>query len=466
MPGALRSSLPTRRSGRRGFSLVELLVAILILSLIMAALVELFTSSSRIARVQTEVAEVQQSLRVAQEEITRMVRMAGAGGLPVRWLDRDPESRISPFTYAIEGAFPNGFALEIQSNVPTDTRMPQTGTDANRAWVMPNSDVLIVRGSLTTPAYYLLDSVPVSANMVVEIPDTVGDRLWPTGPLVARVDEAILANRPLSFIGRDLLNPDNYVVMELNPATTNTVPAACTVAVANVPGSQCISIGLTHNPAGNVEVALANGLMTLGNKLGNYSGVPTFNLPSGAPVATAPVPRDIGSLAMLDEFRYFVRAEWQVPNDPTSRLTPVLSRAEFVPGTDILIDQIDLVENILSFQVVAALDANRDSEILDTGDDQDELLFNDAGDLATGVNSPGATATRWWERMPLAYLRMTLVAQARRPDHRYEAPLLGDLEDADLAGTITIDGETYSLNDDLRFRRRARQWTVDPKDLQ
>lgn len=469
MTRTIAAAAPPHRHTERAYSLVELLVAMLLLSLIMAALVTLFNASSNIAKTQTEIAEVQQSLRVAQEEIGRMTRMAGAGGLPLRWLDRDPEARITGFDYDIEGAFPNGFALEIESNVAEETMMPPGPATGSQVRVMPNTDILTVRGVMTSPVHYATQPVPLSTQFTMEIANTLAGRLYPFDAFAARIAEAVNDGRELAMIVRDLSAPDNYAVLQLNPGTTNLAPASCQTQselASVVNGRECITIGLQHDQSSSPETARAFGEMTLGNKLGLHAGVPLLPLPAGSPLTDAPAPQQVSSVAILDEFRYFVRAEFETPGDSRSRLKPVLSRAEFIPGTQTMIERVDLVENILNMQVAVGFDADQNGIILDENNDEDEILFNDPADLASGVKSPNALTQHWWQKMPLAFVRLTLVAQARRLDRRYQAPELREVEDALLDGTFTVDGETKNLNDDRNFRRQIRQWTIDPRNIQ
>src|SRR5829696_4169142 len=69
-------------SAQAGFTLVELLVTLAITVLLMVAVLATFDFNGRIARVQTNVADMQQSLRISQDDLVRMVRMAGRGNLP------------------------------------------------------------------------------------------------------------------------------------------------------------------------------------------------------------------------------------------------------------------------------------------------------------------------------------------------------------------------------------------------
>ena len=65
------------KAGQKGFSLVELLVAMLISGLVMSAIYTVFNMQRKSYYVQDQVAEMQQNLRSALEMVSREVRMAG-----------------------------------------------------------------------------------------------------------------------------------------------------------------------------------------------------------------------------------------------------------------------------------------------------------------------------------------------------------------------------------------------------
>jgi len=60
-----------------GFSLVELMVVVILFGLVMSALFTVYQTHQRSAYVQEEVVEVQQNLRIAVDDISRDIRMAG-----------------------------------------------------------------------------------------------------------------------------------------------------------------------------------------------------------------------------------------------------------------------------------------------------------------------------------------------------------------------------------------------------
>lgn len=77
----MRASLPPRLLSSRGFSLAELMVAMLLLSIAMLGILAIFDASNRINKGQQDVADAQGAVRYGVYQMTRAIRMAGSGGL-------------------------------------------------------------------------------------------------------------------------------------------------------------------------------------------------------------------------------------------------------------------------------------------------------------------------------------------------------------------------------------------------
>lgn len=79
----------------KGFTLVELLVALAISGLVLGAVFKIFNTSQQSYVVQEEVAEMQQNLRVAKMFLERDVRMAGAGVMNMSGpIDEDGDGNV------------------------------------------------------------------------------------------------------------------------------------------------------------------------------------------------------------------------------------------------------------------------------------------------------------------------------------------------------------------------------------
>src|SRR5258708_37485296 len=86
-----------------GFTLVELLVSLAVTIILLLGVLATFDLNARASKAQTNVADMQQSLRIAQDDVIRIVRMAGRGGLPFA----DPPSSLIPL----------GVAVSVRANV-------------------------------------------------------------------------------------------------------------------------------------------------------------------------------------------------------------------------------------------------------------------------------------------------------------------------------------------------------------
>jgi prepilin-type N-terminal cleavage/methylation domain-containing protein len=67
----------TRQSDQAGFSLVEMLIVLGILGVVLGAINSLYIAHQRSATVEGEVVDIQQNLRLAMEQMTRDISMAG-----------------------------------------------------------------------------------------------------------------------------------------------------------------------------------------------------------------------------------------------------------------------------------------------------------------------------------------------------------------------------------------------------
>jgi prepilin-type N-terminal cleavage/methylation domain-containing protein len=65
---------------KNGVTLIELLIALVLSSMLTAALYRIFISHQKIYTVQDQVADMQQNVRIAMGQMTREIRMAGYGG--------------------------------------------------------------------------------------------------------------------------------------------------------------------------------------------------------------------------------------------------------------------------------------------------------------------------------------------------------------------------------------------------
>ncbi len=506
-----------------GFSLVELLVTVIILAEVLVGLLIVFDSSSRLARAQTHVAELQQSLRVGQSELTRFARMAGLGGLPIMPLNEHARDNLGSFPEA-------GPAVSVFNDVAEQTivQLLDSGADSDDDDVLlPGSDVLILRGVFSTPMFYLdppaaigtADDDGTACNEDGLFVDTRaapnGNRLYGKVTLPARariagrsywdypqeIDD--LAQRlinakadqeALALMLRDTLNPNAYVIVAFDHENTlagDLVPddTKCNIdRHINLPAEhrpQCISFCVELKPGqaaadgpGDAYSRLSAGTSLDPDSISADTNPRKLVVDASAdPDFEILLPTEIGSVGLVEEYRFYARAEWEVPGKTDTRLTPVLARAEFLPGTNSQIDRIDIADNVLDLQIAVGADADEVDEdgygeITDNGDGADEVLFNSADDedSTTGdlEDAQGATSSEPWSGTDIEFhfLRLNTLVQARLPDRSQRAPAINPIEDHDRGEQFSVEGVSYTFKDDQRYQRRWLRTMIELRNLQ
>lgn len=153
-----------KKPGSRGFSLVELLVAVLVGIILLGGLIQIFVMSRTSYRIQTNLNYMQENLRFASNQLSYSVRMSGffhtigdPGGAAIR-VDASmppPACGLSSWISPIRGF--DGVA----TSVPTGLAC------LNPANYLPNTDVLVV--TYAEPAFVypaaVLAAVAADANV-------------------------------------------------------------------------------------------------------------------------------------------------------------------------------------------------------------------------------------------------------------------------------------------------------------
>ena len=425
-----------RQSGIRaaGFTLAELVVALAVFTIILTGIMALFVFNTRLARAQMHLTGMQQSLRVAQYELVRSVRMAGRGGLPTS-------------QYAVPPGYtgqllPTGLAVGVANNVAAGTQI----AGCNCANVLEGPDILPVRGVFNSPIYQLnpaaadfqYDAVSQTGTVIVRktSPTGVPQNLTPFEDRITDgVAESILLVSPL--------DDSIYAIVEMQPGGSSVtqvggVTEFVTIAFTTQGGNTTEYLALS--PAGQYPIELTT----------------------------------VSYVGILEEFQFYVREERAIPGDATTELIPRLSRAQVFPGTTVAYENDtanltgDLTENILDLQVAIGVDtvagAARDSVVIEgdgvdpTPTDDDEWLFNHPNDDPTELKWTNNVSTP----SKLFYLRINTLARTDRPDTRFQAPLLTQIEDKDYTASPF---DLYNTRDERMYRRRNLQTIVDLRNI-
>ncbi len=454
----MQSTTPTKRQAAHpsdaGFSLIEMVVTLGVLAIVIMGALTLLDSGNRVTRSQTDIADLQNNHRVAQQEMVRMLGMAGIGGLA---------EGIDPATggNSTVGVFPHGLAIAVTNNVAAATHLAGTTTPL----VAEGSDILTVRGAFSTPVYFIEPQLALTlgGNGQTTVVLQQSPEIGVTQDLEPLRQELIaaLASTPAlpeALIVRDRFNPGAFAVFELDPATTD--PGAA--------GDASLTVGLIlSSDDSDQKYADEYGRMALGTTLLQGSGGTSVPLPEGG--ITVQLPRMIGTLALLEEYRFYIRQEWDVAGDASSRPKPTLSRARFYPGTDDLhpTDSIDVSDGVLDLQIALGVDMPPvDGRVADGFDaqglavdlDADEVLYNHPGDNDGLSPTPG---TRAWANLAaqVAFARISTVVQAARPDRNFAGRDLGVIEDHDLSTSV------FNSQNNTKVRKRHLQTIVKLRNL-
>lgn len=427
------ASRPTRRpapapaAGDAGYTLVELLVTLLIVVVVLVAVLALFDMTSRTARTQTHLADMQQSLRVAQQTVVRAVRMAGRGGLP---------------TWDGVKVLPDGVAVALANNVAVGTLI---GGNAN-ARVLEGTDVVTVRGVFESPIYQVN---PVAGAFLFN-PDP--DLQVPTGSLTIHATTPTGAPQSLAPL-RDAIERVNGGTPGggTHPEALLLVsPLGDWAVVAMVPGG---------TPGDDTTGATIQFQARDGDFSAQYGA-----LSKGG--SFPPTLRTVAYAGILEEYQFYVREVRAVPGNAASELMPELVRARLYPNTGqpYQRDAASLTEviadNVLDLQAAFGIDHDNDELIEENvatpADAADEWLFNGAGDNPADAKWNVAGAS------PLYYLRINTLVRTDRAEPYYEDQPLTTIEDKDYS---QAPYDAYNAEWQRRYHRRQLSTTVDLRNL-
>lgn len=443
--GPAPAAAAPRAAAQAGFTMIELLISLLLLVELIVAVLVLFDFNNRLTRVQTHVADMQQSLRISQDEIVRYVRMAGRGGLPDAHNTEPIPGVLTGWHY-----LPTGISVEVTDNAADDATI---GDDPDTPDVVEFSDVLTVRGVFNTPLYQV--GYTDTGNFVLNNADPAAatggtilvTNFSPTGNIpqdLQPLADAINDEVPEALLLMSPLSDDIYAVVQLDPANSviNGAPPT-SISVAFIKPDES---GGVPNPQSTHD--------------GDY-----LNLSPGKsyPVALT----NVSTFGILEEHRYYVREEWNDPEE--TELASRLSRARVFPGTQVPYRddtdnwEIDIADNIVDLQNALGVDLDGDGAVaeaaVDGSDDDfknDEWLGNHWEDDRDEDRWKAAGAR-------LFYVRVNVLARTDRRDPGYVSPPILKIEDSEYAEEPAPDTEANRL--DRLFRRRVLQTTVDLRNL-
>jgi type II secretory pathway pseudopilin PulG len=433
----MRPLLVRLQSRAAGFTVIEMTVSLLVLTIVLLGMLSLFDFANRLSSVQTNVSDMQQSLRIAQQDVIRTVRMAGRGPIPL----------AQP---------PAGIAAAVWDQVPAGTRIGGNGTPA----VATGTDILTVRGVFSSPIYQI-NSASAGAFDIQKVPGGF------TGMVVVQ-------DRTPTSIPQDL-TPLREAVLSAqeNPARPRERLVLVTAQNAG------IWLITAIDPLGSSVTATQANLA--------FNSVPVddpvyFDMSSLAPQITD-VEADVTSIAyvgILEEHRFYVREIFDTAPNGTQDLAHRFSRARVFPGTDrpwrgrgddaAVGDpdhaswRMDVADNIMDLQVALAFDSPRGGGRMTDDENNvgnDDRIFESADGIADDwlFNDTQPVNPADWANQQLYFIRLTTLARTDRRDKWYQSPELVRLENHSLTAS-RLNNRT-----DRMFRYRPLQTLIDMRNM-
>jgi len=453
MPIEQRCASVTHRSSRSrqgGFTLIEAMISLFVLSIVIIFVLRMFDMNSKIARAQIHLADLQQSVRVSQYSIVRLARMAGRGGLPSFQVAGGTMSNGSPYTGKL---LPGGPALEVRNDVPTSGALSNIVVgDGDSPKVLARTDVITVRGVINGRLYQVNTQNPGDFDLVSDTSST---------PPTAESGKIVIHKLTPSGAVQDLNELANAIAdgkAEALILMSKTGGSALYSVVELDTSSSVVNgnINTDFNPS--VELAFFAQNAAGGSRADNY-----VQLGPGG-IFPQLLNDDVAMVGILEEYRYYVEERHVDPLDPATELTPILNRARFFPNTEeIYVDDpsapdnswnVAVADNIMDLQIAFGIDTNNDGRVTEdpANPDTDEWIGNHIND------DPTSPSTATWNESSggLLFARITTLGRTDREDWRYDAPPIASIEDHTYGETVGNAGH---------FRRRRAVTMIDLRNL-
>ena len=340
---SIRSIRASRTSA--GFTLVEMIVVTLLLLIAMVGLLAVFDASARINKNETDVADAQGNVRYGIYQMTRAIRMAGAGGLYVT------QAVLNHNDLELSGIAP---ASASYDNVVANVTV--TDTNGNPPWeVRPGTDMIEIRGVLFSPL--------IGFDQQTGCNPCTGAQNLNALPIIGNASIGEHQNNDPST------RPQFAAIDAYTAGVTNAKPMLVIVQDAKSDLHACGDagppIGLQRypQPAYNVGVITAQTNLVGGNTFGSvdFGGTlgPRFNieLPSLTPGRDASVIKELKRAGILDDVVFFITTDPVA--DPTG-IHPFLAQGIRRGNA---FDVTRLADDVEDMQVAYGIDSDGNSSV-------------------------------------------------------------------------------------------------------
>jgi prepilin-type N-terminal cleavage/methylation domain-containing protein len=422
------SAAASRRRGENGFTLIEMIVVTLLLAIAMLGLLAVFDASARINKNESDVADAQGAVRYGVYQMTRVIRMAGVGGLYVT------QAVLNHADAGLDGVLPRSASYDNVAGVTV------TGTDGFTYAVRNGTDMIEVRGVINSPLIGFDQQTGCNgctgSQSLTALP-IIGD------PLIGQhVNNA--AQRPqFAAIDAYTAGAPTFPMMVIVEDGNSDLHAGCSDPT---PG------GVTRysQPAYNVGVITAQTNLAGGNTFNavDFGGTlgPRFNaeLPSGASEPAIPIQK-VRRAGVLDDIIFFIAPDPGPSAPPDAANHPALWQGTRRGSAAFLVER--LADDVEDMQVAYGVDGNDDNSVtrlsgcpttvndpdpnFSNQDGCDEWVPNGSGETAlTDVDFqsqnpfvPGHTGTAIARHCPRLHgVMISLLAKSRDQDPTYRGP--------------------------------------------
>ena len=439
-----RALLDRRRAA--GFTLVEMIIVTFLLLVAMLGLLAVFDASARINKSETDVADAQGSVRYGIYQMTRVVRMAGSGGLFVT------QAVLNKADNGLPGIAP---ATTVYDNVGGVSITPLTGAAIP---VRNGTDMLEIRGVIQSPL--------VGFDLQGGCGGCTGSLGVTTSPIIG---DPLIGQH----VNNDATNRPQFAAIDAYTAGAAANPMFVIVAASNVdlhPGcSDPLPGGSQRYPQPLYNV----GLLSTPTQLVSLNTFPGVNFGNGRaeefnpelPSTGGSVPQAITNVrraGVLDDFIFFIGTD--PVNDP-GRLHPFL--AQGIRRGD-KFDVTTIAEDVEDMQVAYGIDANDDnavtrdltcSPITATDPDPNYSTVANCDEWRPNVNGEAPPVETDFIRPGtpdfhcprLHAVLISLLAKARNSDPTFTAP--------SAAGYHLMNSTTTPITG--RFRRRVQTLRIN-----
>jgi len=407
-----------------GFTLVEMIVVVFLLAIAMLGLLAVFDASTRINKTEQQVADAQGSVRYGIHQMTRVIRMAGAGGLYVtQAVVISPDPELGGITAPPDNNYDNVFGGAV------------TNLADNPVPIRPGTDVLEVRGVILSPLLGFDGAGDgcgsCTGNAVLNAKPVIRN---PTAGLHVNDDAA---NRPqFSAIDAYTAGASAENPMFLLVAANEDVHSGCSSGGALRYPQPTYNVGLLATPTALV----ASG--TFGNVDFSDANAREFTIEDPEDTPGEPEPSiNAGRAGILDDIVYFI--------DNTDPLHPALAQG-IRRGTRF--DVVTIAEDVEDMQVAYGVDGlygndavapnNIVGRLVPVGTDDEDpnvSIRSDGDEWAPNVDGEDMFVTSDFQSQPrpvswvhttspasshcptLHGVMISLVAKSRDPDPTYRS---------------------------------------------